>query len=233
MGKISVTLITGTSRGIGNYLAKYYIKKGHIVIGCSRGDFDIKLKGYTHFNLDVSDEHSVKNVFTFIQKKYGYLDNLINNAGIASMNHTLLTPVTVLKNIVDTNYIGTFLFSREAAKIMQRKLYGRIVNFSSVAVPMRLEGETAYASSKAAIETFTKILARELGEWNITVNAIGPTPTKTDLIKSVPKEKIDRILDQQAIHRLGSFKDISNAINFFISPKSGFITGQVLYLGGV
>jgi 3-oxoacyl-[acyl-carrier protein] reductase len=76
-------------------------------------------------------------------------------------------------------------------------------------------------------------MARELGDLGITVNAVGPTPTKTDLIKSVPKEKIDRLLEQQAVHRFGEFADITNVIDFFIRPESDFITGQVIYLGGI
>ena len=98
---------------------------------------------------------------------------------------------------------------------------------------MKLEGEAIYAASKAAIVTLTQILAKEVADMNITINAIGPTPVKTDLIKSVPKDKMDSLIAQQAIKRFGEYSDVSNAIDFFIKPESGFITGQVLYLGGV
>ena len=116
---------------------------------------------------------------------------------------------------------------------MQRKRYGRIINFVTVAVPLNLEGEAVYASSKAAVSSLTKILAKELSSYNITVNAIGPTPIETDLILSVPGDKIKNIINQQAIKRFGTFKDTSNVIDFFINDKSDFITGQIIYLGGI
>ncbi len=149
------------------------------------------------------------------------------------MNLMLLTPLKTVQNILNTNVIGTFLFCREAAKLMKRNHYGRIVNFATVATPLKLEGEAIYAASKAAIVSLTEILAKELAEMGITVNAIGPTPVETDLIRSVPQEKIDALLSQQSIHRLGEFRDISNVIDFFIRPESNFVTGQVIFLGGV
>lgn len=228
-----VVLITGTRKGIGNELARYYVQKGLQVIGCSREPMSDELKNYQHFCLDVADEAQVKQLFVEIRKQYNRLDVLINNAGIASMNHILLTPLATVHKILNTNFIGTFLFCRESAKLMQKNKYGRIVNFATVAVPLKLEGEAVYAASKSAIVSLTEILARELAEFGITVNAVGPTPIETDLIRSVPKEKIDSIIQRQAVHRLGKFTDVSNVIDFFIKPESDFITGQVIYLGGV
>lgn len=115
-----ITLITGTRKGIGKYLAEHYVRQGHLVIGCSRKEPDWSLEGYEHFQVDVSDEVGVKVLFSFIRKKYGRLDHLINNAGIASMNHFILTPVSTVTQILNTNVVGTFLFSREAAKLMQK-----------------------------------------------------------------------------------------------------------------
>ena len=230
---VPVTLITGTRKGIGKFLAHYYVQQGHHVVGCSREAVDWVLDGYEHHVADVSDESAVKNIFIAIRTKYERVDHLINNAGIASMNHSILTPVSTVHNILNTNFVGTFLFCREAAKLMQRRRYGRIVNLGTVAVPMRLEGEAIYAASKNAVVAFTQILARELADLGITCNVVAPTPVETDLIRSVPRDKIDRIVNNLAIKRLGNFEDIANVIDFFIKPESGYITGQVIYLGGV
>ena len=228
-----ITLITGTRKGIGKFLAEHYVRQGHLVIGCSRSEIDWSLGGYEHYIADVADEAAVKRLFSAIRKKYGRLDHLINNAGVASMNHCILTPLSTVHNVLNTNVVGTFLFCREAAKLMQKRRYGRIVNFSTVAVPLKLEGEAIYAASKAAIISLTEVLARELAEFGITVNSVGPTPVETDLIRSVPEDKLDALLARLAIPRLGTFQDIANVIDFYLRKESAFITGQTIYLGGV
>jgi 3-oxoacyl-[acyl-carrier protein] reductase len=96
-----------------------------------------------------------------------------------------------------------------------------------------LEGELAYAASKAAVESMTQVLSRELGSAGITVNAVGPTPVRTDLIAGVSESAIDALLERQAIRRLGEMRDVINVVDFFLDPKSDFVTGQVVYLGGV
>ncbi|MCC6146993.1 MAG: SDR family oxidoreductase [Anaerolineaceae bacterium] len=228
-----VMLITGARKGIGRYLAEYYLGKGWHVVGCSRSPTEFEAPGYQHYCLDVADEKAARALFAQIRKEHGRLDALLNNAGAAAMNHALLTPIETVLRLLNTNVAGTFLFCREAARLMQARKVGRIVNFTTVAVPLMLEGEAAYAASKAAVTSLTQILARELAPLGITVNAIGPTPIDTDLIRGIPQEKLDRLLQQQAIHRFGEFTDISNTIDFFLRPESNFITGQVIYLGGV
>lgn len=228
-----VTLITGTRKGIGRALVEHYVNQGHLVIGCSRSPAGWELEGYEHFSLDVADESAVKKMLSAVRKKYGKLDNLINNAGIASMNHVLLTPKETIVKILNTNVIGTFLFCREAAKLMRKNNYGRIVNFSTVATPLKLEGEAIYAASKAAVVNLTQVLARELAEFGITVNSVGPTPVDTDLIRGVPSEKMDALIARQAIRRKGTMSDVKNIIDFFIQKNSDFVTAQNIYMGGV
>jgi 3-oxoacyl-[acyl-carrier protein] reductase len=149
------------------------------------------------------------------------------------MNHSLLTPAATVDRIMATNFRGAFLVCRESAKVMKKRRYGRIVNISTIAAPLRLEGEAIYAASKNAVTALTQILARELAEFGITCNVVGPTPILTDLIRSVPQEKIDKLVNRLAIKRLGRFEDVANVIDFFVKPESDYVTGQVIYLGGV
>lgn len=228
-----IVLITGTRKGVGRFLVQHFIEKGAIVNGCSRKPIDWRLPDYTHHIADVGDEAQVKGMISSIKKRHGRLDITINSAGVASMNHVLLMPWTTARKIVDSNFCGTFLVCRESAKLMKKHRYGRIVNFSSIAVPMRLEGEAVYAASKSAVDTFTKIIARELADFGITCNVVGLAPIDTDLISGVPAEKISRLIKRLAIKRMGRFEDVANVIDFFVKPESDYVTGQVIYLGGM
>lgn len=230
---LPVMAITGTRKGIGRFLAEHYLEQGWIVAGCSRGDSDLEHPNYRHFCLDVADEREVTGMMRAIAREFRRLDVLLNNAGIASMNHALLTPSSTVERIFQTNVFGTFLFCREAAKLMGRKKYGRIVNFATVATPLKLEGEAVYAASKAAVVSLTEVLAREVADLGITVNAVGPTPVPTDLVGAVPEAKMQALIARQSITRYGEMRDVLNVVDFFIREESDFVTGQTLYLGGV
>lgn len=228
-----IIVITGTRKGIGRYLAEQYLQEGDIVYGCSRRICDIEHPNYHHTRLDVSDEAEVVSFVRNVYKNHKHIDVLINNAGCASMNHFLLTPYDTAKKVFNTNFFGTFLMCREVAKYMVKNKSGRIVNYSTVAVALNLHGELVYSASKAAIEQLTRVLADEIGESGITVNAVGPTPIDTDLIKNVPENKLQDLLSHQCIKRFGQFEDVKNVIDFFLKPESNFITAQTIYLGGV
>lgn len=226
-------VITGTSRGIGLNLAKKYIEQGHTVIGCSRNISDFEHPNYEHFCVNLLNEEEINNFAKTVKKKYGKIDILINNAGIASMNHYMLTPLDTAKKVMDTNFFAPFAITRAFINSLKKSPHPRIVNFSTVAVPFNLDGELAYVASKAAVEAMTKVLAKELASFKITVNAVGPTPVKTFLTANVPEDKINNLLERQAIKRFGEYEDIKNVIDFYINENSDFITGQILYLGGV
>lgn len=228
-----IIIVTGSRKGLGYSLCNYFLEQGDIVYGCSRRACDIQNKNYTHFCLDIAEEADVINMVRQIYRKHKRIDILINNAGVASMNHFLLTPYSTAQKLFNTNFMGTFLMCREVAKYMIKAKAGRIINYSTVAVPLNLEGELVYSASKAAIEQLTKVLAAEIGISGVTVNAIGPTPISTDLIKNVPSNKIEELIGKQSIKRLGTFEDVLNVINFYIAPDSSFITGQIIYLGGI
>ena len=228
-----VMLITGSRKGIGRYLAEYYVSKGYLVEGCARGEVDLGDKNYVHHQVDVADEKAVRTMVASITKRHGRIDCVLNNAAIASMNHILLTPAKSANRMMEVNVTGTMLVCRDAAKVMIRRKYGRIVNFTTIVAPIALAGEAIYAASKSAVVTFTRILAFELGQWGITANSFGATPIMTDMIKGVPQDKIDAVVNNLAIKRLGTHQDCANVCDFFVSPSSDNITGQVIYLGGV
>lgn len=232
MANAPIALVTGSRKGIGRHLAERLVAGGYRVVGCSRQDAGWSLPSYEHVVADVTDESQVIALVSGIRQRYGALDALVNNAGVASMNAALLTPGATVERIFRTNFLGTVLVSRESAKVMMTRRFGRIVNLTSVAVPMALEGEAIYAASKSAVETFTRILARELGASGITVNAVGPPPIPTDLTRGVPSEKLDALVGRLSTGRPGTLEDVANAVEFFLRRESGAVTGQILYLGG-
>lgn len=227
-----VMLITGTSRGIGRSLAECYAARKWLVSGCSRSESDFSHENYNHRKLDVTDEDQVVHWIRDIFKAHGRIDALINNAGAASMNHALLTPGKTIDRLLNLNVRGTIIACREAAKIMQKGKFGRIINFSSIAVSLALEGESVYVATKAAVESYSRVLARELAPWNITVNVIAPSPMKTDLTKKVPEKKLQGLLKHMVIQRFGTFEEIIHVLDFFLSKTSSAITGQIITLGG-
>lgn len=223
-------LITGTRKGVGRALAEHYLQHGWTVVGCSRQPTDLHHHRYVHHIVDIANEADVGRMFTGVK----CLDVLINNAGIASMNHMLLTPAFKVKDILDVNVTGTFLACRKAARVMiNAKSGGRIINFSTIAVPWRLAGESAYVASKAAVEALTRVMVRELIPYHITINAVGLTLFDSDLIKHVLREKIDKMLQRLPVKRMCTVEDVVNVIDFYVQPASNIITGQVIYLGGV
>ena len=226
-------LITGTRKGIGRHLAETYARRGFLVEGCSRGEAAFEAANYTHALVDVADEKQVKSWISGIARRHGRIDVVLNNAAVASMNHVLLTPAASANRMLQVNVTGTMLVCRDAAKVMMRRRHGRIVNFTTIVAPIALAGEAIYAASKSAVVTFTRILAFELGQWGITCNSFGATPIMTDMIKGVPKDKIDAVVNGLAIKRLGTIEDCVNVCDFYVSPASDNITGQVIYLGGI
>ena len=159
-----VALVTGSRKGIGEYLARWFVERGYYALGCSRQVPEWTLEGYRHFQCDVTDEVAVKQMFSTISREIGRLDVAVNNAGVALMNHSLLTPVSAVDRVLAVNVRGTFLISREAAKVMQRRKFGRIVNIGSFGVPFRVEGEAVYVASKSAVVALSQVMARELAD---------------------------------------------------------------------
>lgn len=229
-----IILITGVSRGIGDYLTKYYISKGMVVIGCSRSSYKYFHPNLVHVMTDVGVEKNVIDLFKMIKTRFGKLDYLINNAAInpAIISAALLKSETIISTF-NTNVFSTMFTCKEAVKLMSRKKFGRIINIGSMAIKHEVEGEALYTSTKSAMLAYSRVLAKEVSKSKITVNVISPSVIKTDLSNQINPEAIAVILKRNAIHEFGKFEDVSNAIDFYISDSSESITGQHIYLGGV
>ena len=226
-------MITGSSRGIGKALAEHFLAMGDTVIGVSRSESGIVSDNYHHHLADVTEEADAKRVFARVKNELGALDVLINNAGIARMNAFALTPISNVQEIINTNFLGTFIFCQKAINLLRKSPHARIINLSTVAVPLNLAGEAAYAASKSAVETLTRIMAKEIGSFGITCNAIGPSPIATQLISGVGEEKIHKLIQQQAIKKMAKVEDVINIVDFYLNPNSHMVTGQIIYLGGI
>jgi 3-oxoacyl-[acyl-carrier protein] reductase len=228
-------LITGTSRGIGKYLADHYSdSKDNLVFGCSRNVSSIQKENYIHYNTDLSSHDNIIQLFRSIKKDYGRLDVLVNSAAINIIpSPFVLIPEQNILDLFNINLFAPMTCCREAVKVMSRNKFGRIINLSSMAVRHEVPGESIYTSSKAALTSFTRVLAKEVNKIGITCNVVAPSAIETGLLSNINKDALNEVINRNAIHHHGEMKDVSNAIDWIISPESCAITGQVIYLGGV
>jgi len=229
-----VMLISGTSKGIGRHLAEHYLSRGFEVIGCSRNELKLDSSHYKHFSLSITNESAVTDMFSSIRQEYGRLDYLINNAAInPAISPALLTPLSTVRKTLEVNFLGSFLLSTEAVKLMMKNRFGRIVNFSSMAASHHVAGETAYTSSKAAIVAFSRIFAKEIYRFGITCNVVSPAAVPTELSAAVNEQALKEVLKRNAIPKFGTLEEVAHTIDYLIDDKSTAITGQTVHLGGV
>jgi 3-oxoacyl-[acyl-carrier protein] reductase len=234
MYKSKVVLITGTTRGVGLEIANYFLKNGASVIGLSRGKSTISNTRYHHFNVDLGNGDAIVNCFKKeISKQFKMIDIVINNAALLTSQYAMIMPVKNATEMVQVNLLGVFFVSREAAKLMRKNTSGRIINISSMAARLEPAGDSVYAATKAAINTLANIMAKEFSALNITCNTIGITAIETDMLKQLPRHKIDEIVKNLPVPRYATPDDIFNLIDFFASERSSYVTAQVIYLGGI
>lgn len=230
-----IILITGTRTGIGKALAEHFLERGHQVVGCSRRKSAIDHPNYRHHELDLTDAKAIKSMCRSIQAEQGYLDAVVNNAGISNMNHFMMTPEDVARKIFDVNFFAVLNCCRESVRLLRKSSESApaVLNVSTVAVPWALEGQLAYSASKSAVEQLTRVMSKELAGFNIRVNGIGLPPIHTVLTRAIPREKLDEVISRQALKRMCTMADIVGPVEFLISSKAGFVTGETLFLGGV
>lgn len=236
-----VILITGASRGIGAFTANVLAQQGHsIIINYARHDEEankvvnkILASGgsASAFKANIAHSNEVKALFEYVIQTYGRLDVLINNAGIMALSKIEHVEDDSINQLLDVNLKGSLYTMREAAKHLSSG--GKIINLSSSVVGMNLEQYGVYTATKAAIESLTVILAKELRGRNITVNAIAPGPTATELFLDGKSEELIKKLSQAApLERLGTVEDIAAVLDFAVNNASNWVNAQVLRVNG-
>ena len=238
-----IAIVTGASRGIGRAIAKRLSLDGFAVVVNyahnrekaeavvreihGEGGDAIAVQG------DVSKAQDVESLFDRAEKTYGGVDVLINNAGIQTPKPINIadTDDELYNKIFNINTRGTFLMLRQAALRLRNS--GHIVNFSTSAIGLAMPGYAIYSGAKIAVEIFTNIMAKELRGRNITVNAIAPGPTATDLFyQGKSEELIEKFARQAPLERLGQPDDIASAVAFLVSPEGSWVNGQILRVNG-
>jgi 3-oxoacyl-[acyl-carrier protein] reductase len=236
-----VAIVTGASRGIGAAVAERLAGDGFTVVINYSGDTrsaealarTIEGKGGRTLTVkaDVSDPNAVRGMFDAAEAAFGGIDVLVNNAGIMMLAKVADSDDALFDRQIAVNLKGSFNAMREAA----RRLHdgGRIVNFSTSVVGTKLETYSVYAATKAAVETMTAILSKEMRGRNITVNAVAPGPTATDLfLNGKSPELVERLAKMNPLERLATAADIASVVAFLVGPDGGWINGQVLRANG-
>ena len=231
-------LITGASRGIGRACAKLFCENGYnVVANYLNSEVEIKtlVSGFDNMlpvRADVSDELQVAHMVELANRKFGDIDVLINNAGVAMQKLFTDTEKSEWDRLFDINVGGVFNCCREVAPGMIRNHKGKIINISSIWGVTGASCEVAYSATKAAIIGLTKALAKELGPSGICVNCIAPGVIETDMNRMLDAETIESLIDETPLQTIGKPYDIASTALFLASDNSSFITGQVLGVNG-
>ena len=226
--------ISGASRGIGKSMAKHFAKSNFNVVGTSRNNFKFEndLENLFPIKLDVTSRNDVKNCFDELKSKNLLPDILINNAGITADQLFLRMSDDDWDNVINTNLTGTFNLTKIFLKNMIKNKFGRIINISSISGLMGNPGQVNYSSSKAALNGFTKSLAKEVGSRNITVNCVAPGFIDTDMTSYIGDNERNEILKQIPLNKFGLPEDISKLVMFLASDEASYITGQTISIDG-
>ena len=236
-----VALVTGASRGIGSSVAERLARDGFTLVinyAESAAPAEALVRKIEQAGgralaakADISDAGSVRRMFDAAEAAFGGIDVLVNNAGIMTLAPIADTDDASFDRHIAVNLKGTFNTLREAAKRLRNG--GRIINFSTSVVGMLMPTYGAYVATKAAVEALTSVLAKELRGRNITVNAVAPGPTATDLfLKGKPQDAVDRMAKMAPLERLGQPSDIADVVAFLAGPDAAWVNGQVLRVNG-
>ncbi|WP_345813616.1 SDR family oxidoreductase [Paraburkholderia sp. PREW-6R] len=236
-----IAIVTGAARGIGAALAQRLATDGLAVVvnyASSSKEADALVAGLSAsgakaiaVKADVSKPDDVRRLFDTVEQRLGRVDVLVNNAGVMTTTQIAETSDAQYDQMFDINVRGTFNTLREAAARMNDG--GRIVNFSTTALALNMPGYAIYNATKASVETFTHVFAKELRGRNITVNAVAPGPIATPLfLDGKTDEQIRTFTNMPPLQRLGEPEDIASVVSFLVGPDAGWVNGQVLRANG-
>ena len=236
-----VALVTGASRGIGSAIAQLLGQSGAVVLGTATTDegaaritktfseSGISGQGYC---LDVADSNACESVVSEIEKQYGSISILVNNAGITQDNLLMRMKEEEWHQVIDTNLNALFRLSKICLRGMTKARWGRIVNVTSVVGSMGNAGQSNYAATKAGAEGMARSLARELGSRSITVNCVAPGFIDTDMTRALGDDQRGALSAQIPLARLGAPEDVAATVAFLVSEAAGYITGETVHVNG-
>jgi 3-oxoacyl-[acyl-carrier protein] reductase len=229
-GKLA--LVTGASRGIGHAIAVALGKLGAQVVGTATSEEGARKVPGTGRVLNVRDSAQCDALLESVQKEFGDVLILVNNAGVARDNLSLRMKDAEWDEVIETNLKSAFRLSRAVLRGMMKARWGRIINITSVVGALGNAGQANYAASKAGIVGLTKSLAREVGSRSITVNCVAPGFIDTDMTRALSDEQRQALLQHIPLGRLGNAEDIAAAVAYLASPAAGYVTGSVLHVNG-
>lgn len=238
-----ICLVTGTSKGIGRKIAETFAKEGGIVYASARtegsleewaADINSQNKGeIVPIYFDMTDSAGIKSAIVRIKKECGFLDVLVNNAGMVSNELLGMISIEKMKRMFDVNVFGLMELSQLVAiKLMRPQKKGSIVNIASIVGAEGSKGQVAYSASKGAVLSITKSMAKELAVDNIRVNAVAPGMIATERLQVTIKDQYKGRIPAIGMGRLGTPEEIADACLYFASNMSTYTTGQVLTVGG-
>ena len=239
MLKNKVAVITGGTRGIGFAIAEAFLKNGAkvAVLGSRKETVDKALEKLSSDDVmglypDLSDYASVEKAFTEIKEKFGKIDILVNNAGISAREPIEAYDPEAFKNIMDLNVTAVFNGCKAVVPMMKENGGGSIINTSSMVSKTGQVSGCGYPASKYAVNGLTVSLARELGKYNIRVNAVAPGVTRTDMVAALPEEMVARVAAGIPMGRVGEPEEVANAFLFLASDLASYISGSILAVDG-
>jgi len=238
MDNKKTAIVTGAAKGIGKAIAERLSDDGFFLVIVdvdnvkgSKLALDLGKEKASFYNSDIQSEDEITGLFSKVINEHKKIDVLVNNAGIIKDNMIHKMTLDDFESVIDVNLKGTWLMCREAAKIMREQKSGRIINITSRAW-LGNAGQSNYSASKAGIVSLTRVLALELGKYNVLVNAVAPGLIDTPLTQALTDEVKNKLIQAQPTKTMGKPEDIANAVSFLADEKTQFITGQTIYIDG-